>query len=330
MTAYIGVDIAKKTYAVAVETSKGIQKREFPNQPQGHKQMLRWVEKLIGESKPCFVMEATSTYHLQSALFLISCSKEVAVVNSRSVHDFHKAMGYKNKTDLTDAEVLAHFGKVKQPRCWQPPSKKIVELRGLVKRREELMRMLTQEGNRIQTPMLTEEQKKSLRKIISALREERDRIERKIKEMINDDHQLRETVKLLTSITGVGPIVATTLIAIVGDISLFKNKRSFCSYLGVNPRQFRSGSSVHWSRMSKEGLPIARKCLFIASLVGAQHEPIFREYVSSLIKRGKSYKRAIAALMRKLAGIIYAIWSKGTPFSADTYRKIQAKFQLAP
>lgn len=176
--------------------------------------------------------------------------------------------------------------------------------------------------------MLTGEQKKSLRNIITALKKERERIERKIKKTVNDDAELRETVELLTSIKGVGFIVAVTLVAIVGDIRLFKNKHSFCSYLGVNPRQFRSGSSVCWSRMSKEGAGLARKCLFIASKVGAQHEPIFQQYVRSLIERGKSYKRAIARFMRKLAGIIYAISRTGVPFSQDTYMEIQAKFPL--
>ena len=327
MISYIGVDIAKRTFTAAVKTKKGTHTKGFRNEPEGYKQMLRWVEKLAGKSKHCFIMEATSTYYLPCALFLNSWGKKVAVVNPRYVHDFANAMGYKNKTDLSDAQVLAHFGEVKQSAYWQPPTKKIVQLRGLVKRREELVGMLVQERNRIQTPMLTEAQQKSLKKIITVLKQERDEIERELKKMVNADQKLRKTVDLLTSIKGVGFIVAVTLISIVGDIKLFKNKRAFHSYLGVSPRQYSSGTSVHWSQMSKQGLPAARRCLFMASRVGARYEPIFQEYVESLIKRGKSYKRAIAALMRKLAGIIYAVWSNETPFSAETYRKIQARFQ---
>lgn len=112
MTTYIGVDISKRSYAVAVETTKGLYKREFANQPTGHKQMGMWVKGLIGKDEPCFVMEATSTYYLQLAIFLGSRGKKVAVVNARYVHNFAFAMGYKNKTDLTDAQVLARFGKV--------------------------------------------------------------------------------------------------------------------------------------------------------------------------------------------------------------------------
>ncbi len=104
--------------------------------------MLQWIGKLAEESKHC----STSTYYLSCALFLNSWGKKVAVVNPRYVYDLAKAMGYKNKTDLSDAQVLAHFGEVKQSAYWQPPTKKIVQLRCLVKRREELVVMLCGKG----------------------------------------------------------------------------------------------------------------------------------------------------------------------------------------
>ncbi len=71
--------------------------------------------------------------------------EKIAVVNPRPVHNFRKALKYENKTDLTDAQVLARYGEIKNLRLWEPPSPQIGELRDLVRRREELLKMIGQE-----------------------------------------------------------------------------------------------------------------------------------------------------------------------------------------
>ena len=70
MNAYIGIDIAKKTYAVAVRMNEKVKSKEFENKGDGHSKMLQWVRRITRNADRCFVMEATSTYHLDCALFL--------------------------------------------------------------------------------------------------------------------------------------------------------------------------------------------------------------------------------------------------------------------
>ena len=70
MNAYIGIDIAKKTYAVAVRMNGKVKSKEFENKSEGHNKMLRWVMKITRNADCCFIVEATSTYHLDCALFL--------------------------------------------------------------------------------------------------------------------------------------------------------------------------------------------------------------------------------------------------------------------
>ncbi|MCD6531173.1 transposase, partial [bacterium] len=80
------------------------------------------VKKKAGAGELVFVMEATLWYHLDCALFLHSESLRICVVNPRYVHAFRRAMGYENKTDITDAEVLARFGEVRHSNEWRPLS----------------------------------------------------------------------------------------------------------------------------------------------------------------------------------------------------------------
>ena len=169
-----------------------------------------------------------------------------------------------------------------------------------------------------------------MERMLKILKEEKALIEAKIDEIVKNDDEIGKGVKLLQSIFGIGPIVAFTIVAIVGDVSLFDNKRAFQSFLGVNPQQFRSGSSINYSRMSKSGSAIARKQLYMAARVAATDGGIFRDYKDSLMAKGRCYKSAIAAIMRKIAGIIYAVWSSETPFSIDIYNEIKAKYEIKP
>jgi len=329
MNAYIGIDIAKKTYTVAVRMDGKVKSNEFENKSDGHNKMLKWVKKITQNADRCFVIEATSTYHLDCALFLHQQGETVCVVNPRFIHNFRKALGYENKTDITDAQVIAHYGEVKKPEYWQPPSKNIAILRDLVNRREELLKMRQQEKNRLCIPLVSEKRRKSVQRVIATLNEEINEIEEEIKHLVKNDPKIQKQVELLRTIKGIDRKIAITLVAVIGDINLFANKRELISFLGVNPQNFHFGSSVHHSRLSKNGSAIARKHLFIAAKIGSRWDPIFRKYKEKLIARGKLWKTAICALMRKITGIIYAILKTQNPFSYEIYQKTQEKFQFS-
>ena len=50
----------------------------------------------------------------------------------------------------------------------------------------------------------------------------------------------------------------------------------------------------------KRGRAKVRKCLYMAARTAAQHNPVIKPYVQRLVDRGKSYKRALVAAMKKL------------------------------
>ncbi len=83
--------------------------------------MLKRVKKETGSNQKLFVMEATSTYYVGCAYSLHNKGEKVAVVNPRFTRNFREAMGQANKTDVTDAQIIAHYDEVKELHCWQPP-----------------------------------------------------------------------------------------------------------------------------------------------------------------------------------------------------------------
>lgn len=139
-----------------------------------------------------------------------------------------------------------------------------------------------------------------------------------IEKLIRDDREY----KLLLTIPGVGPIVAATILAELGETSWFKKSKEIVAFAGIDPVVKKSGKfekvEVH---MSKKGSHYLRLALFIAASSailskrnGKSPNPVLRAYYSKLIGKGKTHKAAIGACMRKMAEYIFAVLRDGKPF----------------
>jgi transposase len=121
--------------------------------------------------------------------------------------------------------------------------------------------------------------------------------------------------KLLQSIPGVGPITAASFISEVGDISRFKKPEQLVAYAGIDPRVFESGESVRGKGyISKRGNKILRIRLYNAASAAVLRDNMFKTFFQKKRSEGKPYKVALVAAMRKMAHVIHAVWTRGTPF----------------
>ena len=126
------------------------------------------------------VVESTGKYH--AVLFRVATELEIpiAIVNPKRIRDFAKALGQLAKTDCIDARIIARYALTVALEPTKAPSEELQNLRALVTRRTDLVRMVTQERNRlgdIDDPILT----KSLRRHIKWLVGECKALEAQIK-----------------------------------------------------------------------------------------------------------------------------------------------------
>ena len=85
---------------------------------------------------------------------LAAAGLPLAVVNPRQVRDFARAVGQLAKTDVLDAQILAHFAQVIHPTPRPLPDTQAQELTALLARRRQLIQMLTAERQRLDTALL--------------------------------------------------------------------------------------------------------------------------------------------------------------------------------
>jgi transposase len=95
------------------------------------------------------VLEASGGFESAVAGVLADLGVPVVVVNPRQVRDFARATGTLAKTDRIDAQILAQFGEAVKPEIRPLPDDCTSQLSALVRRRHQLVAMLTREKNRL-------------------------------------------------------------------------------------------------------------------------------------------------------------------------------------
>ena len=112
----------------------------------------------------------------------------------------------------------------------------------------------------------------------------------------------------VTTIPGVGPIIGAVILSEVGDISRFSSADKLAAYIGVDPSVNQSGEfqAVH-AHMSKRGSPYLRRCIWMASQVAVQRDPMSRAYYEKKAAEGLKYMTIIGHVTRKMTAVIFAI-----------------------
>jgi transposase len=131
-------------------------------------------------------------------------------------------------------------------------------------------------------------------------------------------HRSHQTSKRLNCIPGVGPLLASALVASVGDPKSFRSARSFSAWIGLVPKQHSSGGRERLGSISKQGDRYLRG-LFVAGalaviryakLHGTHHRP----WLTALLAR-KPTKVAAIALANKLARMAWALMARGERYN---------------
>lgn len=128
----LGLDMAKEKFDAALYLNGQSKHRVFPNRTEGYAQLVHWLNQQ-GIEKVHACMEATGRYGEQLALFLHSAGHLVSVINPACIKAFAKSQLARNKTDKTDAALIARFCHTQEPAAWSPPSKEIRQLQALAR-----------------------------------------------------------------------------------------------------------------------------------------------------------------------------------------------------
>ncbi len=292
---FIGIDISKLHLDVADSMTQ--ETWQTANNEEG---IAGLVESLSALNPPLIVLEATGGLEIPLASALVAGRLPVAVVNPRQVRDFAKATGKLAKTDVIDSLVLAHFAKAIRPEVRKIKDEESLELSALVTRRRQLIEMLTKEKTRLkQAPKWI---CKDIKEHIESLKKRLRKIDGDLSRTIKNSSAWREHDQIIQSVPGAGPVLAVNLLAGVPELGVL-NQKQIAALIGLAPLNRDSGK-FRGRRCIWGGRANVRAALYMAAVTAMQHNPVIRTFYTRLIEKGKPFKVAITACMRKLLTII--------------------------
>src|SRR5213080_2051481 len=131
-------------------------------------------------------------------------------------------------------------------------------------------------------------------------------------------HRSNQTSKRLHYIPGVGPMLATALVASVADPRTFRSGRNFSAWVGLVPKQHSSGGKDRLGSISKQGDRYLRSLFVAGALAVIRYAKIHgtghRPWLTALLAR-KPTKVAAIALANKLARMAWALMASGERYN---------------
>jgi transposase len=256
---------------------------------------------------------------------------------------------HRRKTDRLDAEVLARAlerGAIPAAHVLSPHRRELRRQlgvrRALVETRAQYittMRGLARElgtplpscdseqfGKRMRDAALSPE----LRALIAPLLATLEPLElqlAKVEERLAALSAQEPVIALLTTVPGVGPIVAASYVSVIDDAKRFRRAHQVESYLGLVPSEDSSGGKRRLGAISKQGNNYLRALLVQAAwaMLKASNrtDPLPHWAQAVAARRGK--RVAVVALARRMAGLLWAMWRDGTVYDAEQVARSGAR-----
>ena len=296
----LGVDVAKDQ--LVIHHWQNDQHVTLENDPVTIRQWLKGIHTPLR-----IALEPTSHYHLALIEAALEAGHQVYLVNPRQLAHYRYAVNARNKTDASDAWLLARYleHEAGEMRPFQPQSRQAQRLWALMTRRATVV----QSQQRLQQSM------REVNFSIQALMTQFKRLLQRL------DHQIQQLIRSLgwwhryqycLSIPGIGPANAAALVAAYHR-GAFSSSDAFIAYMGLDVRLRESGRFKGKSKLSKQGEPELRRLLYCASRAATYH-PRFAEYRQRMLDNGLCKIAARVALARKLARIAFTLMENQQSF----------------
>jgi transposase len=301
---FVGIDVSKSSLDVfdaAIGRSERIANASAP--------IAASIERWRG--KGVFVLfEATGRYDRSLRTALAAAGIRFARVNPLRARDFARAAGFLAKTDAVDARMLAAMAERLRPNASPPVDADRERLRQMHRRRDQLVLMRKQERTRASEAEHPQE-RQSIASHVAWLSAEIKAVEGRIRAIITEVEALKQAWDRLRSAPGIGPVAATTLLAMMPELGT-RSAKTIAALAGLAPLNHDSGKQ-RGRRTIAGGRRRVREALYMAALT-AKRSHRFAPFYRTLIAAGKAPKAALIAVARKLLVTLNAMMRDDIPY----------------
>jgi transposase len=270
------------------------------------KEIAALTRQIEAQKPVAIALEASGGYERKLADSLHEAGLEVHILPPARVRGYARAIGQAAKTDAIDAAMIAQYLAATHHRL-KPydPDPDRARLSALAAHRRRLMAEksgLVSQLDTIDEPVvrhMIEARQRVIAEDVKAL-------DKAVKELLASTLRLQQRYRRLCQVVGVGPILATTLLADMPELGLVSPKVA-AALIGVAPHARQSGSSTKPGRCAG-GRKHLRDIAYMAVLSAIKaKDPTLQPFYARLRAKGKPFKLAIVATIRKFITILNAI-----------------------
>jgi transposase len=299
-----GIDVSKHWLDIALWPEATPALRLDRGQPDCFDKLARWLTehevRRVG-------LEASGGYEIDVMDALQDRGFAVIRFNASRIRSFAKSIGRLAKNDRTDAAVIAQAVAVLPVRQPQARRRSLDPLVELLTYRRRLCDWIVDCANQLEH-LKDRTLRRQAERRRASLTSERAQIDAKLAATVADAEPWYELTQRLQTVPGVGPVLATTLLALLPELGRM-SRRAIASLVGVAPFDDDSGRR-RGERHIHGGRTALRHVLYMASLVAMRSNPVIAAFAKRLA--GKKPKVIIVACMRKLLVILNAMLRDGT------------------
>lgn len=325
---YIGVDLHKEFFQVCVITATGERRWEgrFARTATG---IAQWIARGVGAHSAIAVEASGPTWAFVDAL--ATTGARTCVVDPRKTK---LKAGFAAKTDRLDARRLADALRRESVVSIYIPPPAIRELREVCRGRHQLVRVRTRLAQMIRALLLRNDAGEPPGTRLYAPRAlawlaqvelapaAAGTLERLVRlyRAVHTDAQAADTAvreraaadsiaTALDALVGIGPVLALTIRAEVGDVRRFARGPALASYAGLVPSVERSADRAYHGRITRDGSPWLRWALVEAAMHAMKRPDTIGRWARRLAVR-KGGLKARVALARVLCDEVVARWPR--------------------
>jgi transposase len=329
----IGIDLGKTTFHLVALGAAGkvLVKKKF-----SQKQLLAYTANL---QTSLIGLEACSGAHFLGRA-LRNQGHDVRLIAAQFVKPFVKS----NKNDFVDAEAIAEAVERKNMRFVPIKTDDQLDLQAIHRVRDRLVSRRTAVINQIRAFLLERglvfakrpaQLKASMadvlenadadltpmmRNLINVLWSEWKLIEQQLDELNDELERICAAdagCTRIRQIPGIGPVVATAIVAAIGNGAAFHKGREFAAWLGIVPRQYSTGGKTNLLSISKRGNVYLRKILIHGARAAVLRIKRDRAPIGAWLDRldARAHKNVVVvAMANKLARTAWAVLSSGNDY----------------
>lgn len=328
---YVGIDISKEKcnlcYRIGLDT---VREEEVSNDSRALKKAFRAALKALGVSIDSVLVCAEYTGRYIYPL-TVACQELDVFLWMDDPTRIKNSMGLaRDKNDAIDAARIAEYACRYSDKAvrYRIPDAALVSMKNLLADREFLLtdkkRYQSQisDQKRYMAPGDFKHKNSRWKKVIKAIEEQIKAIDAEIESIIAANPALTRQRELLTSIDGVGDRIAINMIAVTGGFTRFQNARQFCSFAGLTPYRYDSGTSVRSkAKTSKRANQTMKALLHLAAVSAATHmkESEYRDYFERKTKEGKHVMCVLNVVRAKLVHRMFSVIRRDAEYT-KTYK----------